>query len=305
MQVTQIQTDHTLMEVNCRSTADYPIRFYLDIMREFDQKCIRWHWHPELEFNVVTRGTIQYYVEDQRYTLSAGQGIMKNSNVLHMAEPDQNSPDAEMVSVIMDTEFIAPAKSIIYQKYIEGIHGDVRLRCIPFTPEIPWQGDILRILQQARQVNQTKEGPYELHVHRLMCEVWQTLVAHFDQLPRPGLSPVALTAQVRLKQMIGFIQKSYTEKITLDQIAAAASISKTACMNCFRNVLGISPIDYVVSYRLECALHLLLATERSVAEIADTCGFGDTSYFGKQFRRKTGLSPVQYRNLQKSEMGRI
>lgn len=140
MQVTQIQTDHTLMELNCRSTADYPIRFYLDIMREFDQKHIRWHWHPELEFNVVTRGTIQYYVEDQRYTLSSGQGIMKNSNVLHMAEPDQNTPEAEMISVIMDTEFIAPAKSVIYQKYIERIHGDARLRCIPFTPEIPWQG---------------------------------------------------------------------------------------------------------------------------------------------------------------------
>ena len=165
-------------------------------------------------------------------------------------------------------------------------------------------GDILRLLQQAWQVNQAGEGPYELHVHRLMCEVWQALAAQSDQLPRSGLSPVALTAQVRLKQMIGFIQKSYAEKITLDQIASAASISKTACMNCFRNVLGTSPIDYVVSYRLECALHLLIATERSVAEIADACGFGDTSYFGKLFRRKTGLSPARYRSLQRGKPGR-
>ena len=81
MQVTHIQRDHTLKAVELQSTADYPIRFYLDVMDDFEQTCIHWHWHPELEFNVITRGTIEYYVENEHYTLSAGQGILKNANV--------------------------------------------------------------------------------------------------------------------------------------------------------------------------------------------------------------------------------
>ena len=54
MQVTHIQRDHTLKAVELQSTADYPIRFYLDVMDDFEQTCIHWHWHPELEFNVIT-----------------------------------------------------------------------------------------------------------------------------------------------------------------------------------------------------------------------------------------------------------
>lgn len=56
MQVTEIQTDHTLMALDLSSTPEYPIRFYLDIMDQFDRAGIHWHWHPELEFNVITRG---------------------------------------------------------------------------------------------------------------------------------------------------------------------------------------------------------------------------------------------------------
>ena len=59
MQVTEIQTDHTLMALDLSSTPEYPIRFYLDIMDQFDRAGIHWHWHPELEFNVITRGTIE------------------------------------------------------------------------------------------------------------------------------------------------------------------------------------------------------------------------------------------------------
>ena len=58
MQVTEIQSDHTLMALDLSSTPEYPIRFYLDIMDKFDRAGIHWHWHPELEFNVITRGTI-------------------------------------------------------------------------------------------------------------------------------------------------------------------------------------------------------------------------------------------------------
>ena len=116
MQVTEILTDHTLMALELRGAPEYPIRFYLDIMDQFDRAGIHWHWHPELEFNVITRGTMEYYVENEHHTLTAGQGIFKNANILHMAQPASHTPDAEMFSVIMDAAFLAPPQSVIYQK---------------------------------------------------------------------------------------------------------------------------------------------------------------------------------------------
>ena len=82
MQVTEILTDHTLMALDLQGAEDYPIRFYLDIMDQFDRAGIHWHWHPALEFNVITKGTMEYFVENEHYTLTAGQGIVKNAHLL-------------------------------------------------------------------------------------------------------------------------------------------------------------------------------------------------------------------------------
>ena len=51
-----------------------------------------------------------------------------------------------------------------------------------------------------------------------------------------------------------------------------------------------------MNQRLEHALHLLLTSDLPVAQVAEACGFGDPSYFGKTFRKKTGLTPTQYRH---------
>ncbi len=295
MQVTSILTDHTLMAVDLRPSPDYPIRFYLDVMDEFEQACIRWHWHPELEFNVITKGSIEYYVDNEHFTLSAGQGILKNANVLHMAEPAQNTPDAEMFSVIMDAQFIAPARSVIYQKYVAPLERNQKLRFLPLFPEEPWQQSILETLREAYRLSQEEEGAYELHIHRLMCQIWQTLSENTYHIPEQPLTSTELTDQIRIKQMIGFIQEHFQEKLTLDDIAAQANISRNSCLSCFKRVLGMSPMEYVIGQRLERALHLLDSAELSVAEISDFCGFGDPSYFGKAFRKRTGLTPSQYR----------
>lgn len=304
MQVTHIQRDHTLKAVELQSTADYPIRFYLDVMDDFEQTCIHWHWHPELEFNVITRGTIEYYVENEHYTLSAGQGILKNANVLHMAEPAQNTPGAEMFSIIMDAQFIAPARSVIYQKYVAPLERSEKLMCLPLHPEEAWQKDILNALHVAYALSQTESGPFELRIHRLMCQVWQVLYEHAQLLPERAKSSSELTDQVRIKQMIAYIQTHFQEKLSLEDIAAQANISRNSCLSCFRRVLGVSPLEYVIDQRLEWALHLLISSDLTIAEVANDCGFGDASYFGKAFRRRLGLTPSQYRERKRGELYR-
>ena len=96
--------------------------------------------------------------------------------------------------------------------------------------------------------------------------------------------------------MIAFLQTHFREKLTLDQVAQAASVSRNTCLSCFRRVLGLSPMEYLTQRRLEYALHLLLTSDLPVAQVAEACGFGDASYFGKRFRKQMGLTPSQYRH---------
>ena len=295
MQVTEILTDHTLMALDLQGTPEEPIRFYLDRMDQFDRAGIHWHWHPEVEFNVILRGRMEYYVENEHHTLAAGQGIFKNANILHMAQPARETPDAEMFSVILDPSFIAPVQSVIYRKYIAPFLGSQELRSLVFSPALPWQQTCLDALRQAYALYQTKVGAYELHIHRLLCQVWQAMAEHAQELPRHDLTAGQRTDQVRAKQMMAFLQTHFREKLTLDQVAEAANVSRNTCLTCFRRVLGLSPMEYLLSYRLSQAAHLLLTSDLPVARVAEACGLGDASYFGKCFRRKTGLSPSQYR----------
>jgi transcriptional regulator GlxA family with amidase domain len=63
----------------------------------------------------------------------------------------------------------------------------------------------------------------------------------------------------------------------------------------FVNATGMSPLDYVHALRLEEAKQILETEDLSIEAIAEQVGYQDTSFFGRLFRRKVGLTPAQYR----------
>ncbi len=63
----------------------------------------------------------------------------------------------------------------------------------------------------------------------------------------------------------------------------------------FREIAGVSPIRYLISYRLERACSLLVHTTQSVTDIALECGFENISYFIRKFREEKGCTPKEYR----------
>ena len=60
---------------------------------------------------------------------------------------------------------------------------------------------------------------------------------------------------------------------------------------------GKTPIAYLNYYRIECAGELLKLTDKTVTEVAMSCGFNDMSYFSKQFKRYKNVSPLKYKKI--------
>ena len=71
---------------------------------------------------------------------------------------------------------------------------------------------------------------------------------------------------------------------------SVAQLERTA-----RRVLGLTPKQLIMRFRLEAALNLLITTDRPLAEVAAACGYYDQSQFGRHFRRVVGTSPSAYR----------
>lgn len=105
---------------------------------------------------------------------------------------------------------------------------------------------------------------------------------------------VALT-KTQLRRSIEFIHNNLHNDISLEEIAAAANMSKYHFAKSFRQAVGIAPHQYVVKLRIEKARKLLLSESLSVEEIANRVGYSDKSHFAAQFLKVVGTTPHRYR----------
>lgn len=99
----------------------------------------------------------------------------------------------------------------------------------------------------------------------------------------------------RIKTMITFLEEHFNEAIGLTQIAASANIGKRECIRCFQRMFGLSPIQYLIKYRISESLHYLSDTDMPISEIALCCGFDSPSYFAHIFKRYQKCTSRQFR----------
>lgn len=91
------------------------------------------------------------------------------------------------------------------------------------------------------------------------------------------------------------IERNYADSISMTEMAALAKLSSTHFNRRFRQLLRLSPTQYLRSIRIQASQGLLTTTSRSLAEIAVDVGFTDQSHFSKRFREVTGMTPAAWR----------
>ena len=93
---------------------------------------------------------------------------------------------------------------------------------------------------------------------------------------------------------IGYIKNHYTENITIDKICQEVGISKYHFVREFKRIIGVTPVNYINSLRIEKAKKLLLSGDYKVLDIQERCGFVNPSYFTALFRKVTGMTPLAF-----------
>ena len=99
----------------------------------------------------------------------------------------------------------------------------------------------------------------------------------------------------RMQKAEEFIHLNYNKKITIDDMAKNACMSKYHFSRLFKESTGESPYKYLCMYRIEKAKELLISTPLSVNETAVQVGFDDVASFIYLFKKHTFVSPLQFR----------
>lgn len=257
------------------------------------QTRVPWHWHEEVEFSLVRKGALKVSIAGNSRVIHEGQGFYINANILHAMEPAY--PDTE---VLWDSHMLHPMllgshyRSVFDTKYMAPILKNRNCELVVFQNSEETEKAVLTLLEQAADV-QTQEYS-EFRTRNIFSEIWLLMmktIARLEgdaKLPRP-------VSQERIQTMLAFIHQHYAEKLTLDQIAAAAIISRRECLRCFQNCIQKTPFEYLMDYRIRMAEQLLRTTSESITQIALQAGFGTGAYFTKIFRQLRGLTPGQYR----------
>jgi AraC family transcriptional regulator len=104
----------------------------------------------------------------------------------------------------------------------------------------------------------------------------------------------------RLQRVLSYIEARLGETISLDDLASEACLSPFHFARLFNQATGQPPHRYVMERRVAAARALLAGRHTSMAEVALETGFGTQANFSRVFRKLTGLTPRQFRDLQRS-----
>ena len=284
-----VTTDENERQLERHGLAAFPAAFYCG---DLVNNTVIWHWHDELELILIHRGAIVAGAGRTSVTLTAGEGCFIKAGSLHNIWK-ADSAACEYRSVVFHPRLIGSMDSIFWLNYIQPLGQPDFPQIISFLKRDA--KDFPAFFSQLWQIQVEKNAGYENDIRYLLTKFVARLSNITVEKERQP-SKRDMRDMERMKAMFSFLETHYAEELTLEQIAESAGISVTECMRCFRRSIGVSPIRFLKERRLQRAANLLRHTERSISEIAASCGFLDMSYFTKAFRQLYDVTPTAYRS---------
>ncbi len=101
--------------------------------------------------------------------------------------------------------------------------------------------------------------------------------------------------QKEMEATVHFFNECFTQTISIEEYARSRHMSISWFIRSFRQYMGMTPMQYITSIRINKAKELLRSTSCSIQEISGLVGYENPLYFSRIFRKQTGLSPSQYR----------
>ncbi len=244
------------------------------------------HFHPEYELLYLAEGALELIVQNQTYSLTAGEALFIPPGLLHSA--NALSSTGTFYAVVFSENILSTSQEQIAD-HLRNTPDRTGHICHLRLQE-PWQYETLFYLKRiffSRSEMQCSDNYIESHILIL----WEYLCKYH-------LSTTLENAKSNtpVKIVLDYIHNNYQEDISLEQMNALVHMSKEHLCRIFKKSTGLTPITYLKQYRILKSCHYLKHTDKKISEICFLVGFNNISYFNREFLRVMQTTPSKYRS---------
>lgn len=268
------------------------------------------HYHPDSvsmheEFELVyiqelERGTFE--IDGELVTLRPNDLLLIKPRTPHVLKIESNRPCRFLVLKFSFARSQEKNYSGISLNDFLSFISDSTDSCSYFTISNIYCTNIAALMQQIMHENKSPDAESDFLRSLLTMELFVWLSRSLRTQWETNLSTKGHKLQEMLEAARVYIDENYNTDISLSDIAGYVYISTSHFARAFKKYYDISPIQYLLSVRIEKARQYLEETNLKVGEIASAVGFSAQQRFNDIFRKQTGMSPSEYRQHYKESV---
>ena len=242
------------------------------------------HWHRSIEIFAVFEGTLAFFINEEEYPLGSGEFILLNSNEIHSI----SSPEANRTIVLQ-----------IPMNVLRNVETGGGLILFTHSPKRQ-DSKIMELIGSMYQELQERGSEYEWKVQSDFFMLVYLLLTKYRKreiLPEEIRHYRKLN---RLSTITGYIRENYTKELSLEMVADRFGYSPSYLSRMFRKYAQTNYKTYLQNVRIEYGFQEFANTDHTIGEIVLNNGFPNQKAFTREFKKKYGILPSEYRRGQKN-----
>lgn len=243
------------------------------------------HWHDCIEIVYVEKGYMRVFFNDKWHELRKGDLVFVPPHQIHymLCENDETIKTVIGVSKSIICDLDIQEENVLLPFENDQIYEHCFLKD---------NGEVEKIVNRLNSIEKTYTG--ELLIQ---AEILRLYVYIYNEWLKKGISFIEPIKDKDVHKIFKTLENDFTYPPSAEKMAETLGMSYSHMCRILKEKTGTSYTAILNSVRIENAKKLLVATDKSITEIGTECGFENSSYFIKMFRKTVGTTPNRYRKL--------
>ncbi len=254
------------------------------------------HMHSPIEFLYFTRGKFKVTINEESFLLHEGDLVLFPKYSLHSATALSDDGGSYYVFQIHPTiikDIVEQEKEDSFQFFFS---VDNSLATLIWQKTVLEKNNFIPLIQdiikEYNSYDYFSTAAQKLSLFRLLIAIIRSpqtkTVGVFNKF-KTGTYPV-----LYIHKALEYINANYSSDIKAEDLANSLNISYKYFLDCFSHIAGESFKTYLNKTRIKRAKSKLINSNTSISEVGSSVGYNSTSYFILEFKKQTGMTPLQY-----------